>query len=92
MLTAIGCLLFGFSDSIGARLQAYGFPAQFVLMMPYIVTVAVLAVSMALKMGAAKEERVFPYGKAGIKGTGKNLFTEKQEEQTHGTREDYPGL
>ena len=63
MLTAIGCLLFGFSDSIGARLQAYGFPAQFVLMMPYIVTVAVLAVSMALKMGAAKKRESSLMGK-----------------------------
>lgn len=48
--TAIGCLLFGFADSTGARLQAYGLPAQFVLMMPYIVTVAVLAISMAIKI------------------------------------------
>lgn len=55
VFTAIGCLLFGFSDSIGARLQAYGFPAQFVLMMPYLVTVLVLAVSMALKMKAARK-------------------------------------
>lgn len=31
VLTAVGCLLFGFADSIGARLQDYGFPAQFVL-------------------------------------------------------------
>ena len=63
VLTAIGCLLFGFSDSIGARLQAYGFPAQFVLMMPYIVTVGVLAVSMALKMGAAKKRESSLMGK-----------------------------
>ena len=47
VFTAIGCLLFGFS--------AYGFPAQFVLMMPYLVTVLVLAVSMALKMKAARK-------------------------------------
>jgi len=42
----IGTLLFGFTDSVGARLQSYGFPSQFVLMLPYIITVAVLAVSM----------------------------------------------
>lgn len=54
VLTAVGCLLFGFSDSVGARLQAYGFPAQFVLMMPYLVTVVVLAVSMAIKLNAGK--------------------------------------
>jgi simple sugar transport system permease protein len=49
VLTAIGCLVFGFADSIGARLQAYGVPSQFVLLMPYVVTVAVLAISMATK-------------------------------------------
>jgi simple sugar transport system permease protein len=49
VLTAIGCLVFGLADSIGARLQAYGVPSQFVLLMPYVVTVAVLAVSMATK-------------------------------------------
>lgn len=55
IFTVIGCLLFGFSDSVGARLQAYGFPAQFVLMMPYLVTVIVLAVSMAIKAEAARK-------------------------------------
>ncbi len=57
VLTAVGCLLFGFSDSVGARLQAYGFPAQFVLMTPYLVTVIVLAVSMAIKLGAVKKKQ-----------------------------------
>ena len=56
MLTAVGCLLFGFSDSVGARLQAYGFPAQFVLMMPYLVTVVVLAVSMIVKRSSAQRK------------------------------------
>lgn len=57
VLTAAGCLLFGFSDSVGARLQAYGFPAQFVLMMPYLVTVIVLAISMALKLSASRRKQ-----------------------------------
>lgn len=56
VLTAVGCLLFGFSDSVGARLQAYGFPAQFVLMMPYIVTIIVLAVSMIIKLNTSKRK------------------------------------
>lgn len=56
LLTAVGCLLFGFADSIGARLQAYGFPAQFVLMMPYLVTILVLAISMAMKLNANKKK------------------------------------
>lgn len=55
MLTALGCLLFGFADSIGARLQAYGIPSQFVLMMPYIVTVLVLSISMIMKVSANKK-------------------------------------
>ena len=57
VLTAMGCLLFGFSDSVGARLQAYGIPAQFILMMPYIVTIAVLAISMAVKIQATKKKQ-----------------------------------
>lgn len=51
----IGSLLFGFVDSIGGRLQAYGWPSQFVLMLPYIITVTVLAVSLWRK--AKKEEK-----------------------------------
>ena len=57
VLTSVGCLLFGFADSVGARLQAYGIPSQFVLMMPYIVTIAVLAISMAIKMSATKKRQ-----------------------------------
>lgn len=57
VLTAAGCLLFGFSDSVGARLQAYGFPPQFVLMMPYLVTVIVLAISMALKLANTRKKQ-----------------------------------
>lgn len=57
VITALGCLLFGFSDSVGARLQAYGFPAQFVLMMPYLVTIMVLAVSMAIKHSASRRKQ-----------------------------------
>ena len=51
VLSSIGCLLFGLADSIGARLQAYGLPSQFVLMMPYIVTIIVLAISMMTQLG-----------------------------------------
>jgi len=56
-LTALGCLLFGFADSVGARLQAYGIPSQFVLMMPYLVTVVILAVSMAAKQSAGRRRQ-----------------------------------
>lgn len=57
VLTAIGCLVFGFADSIGARLQAYGVPSQFVLLMPYVVTVVVLSVSMISKQISEKKKK-----------------------------------
>lgn len=50
IITWIGCLIFGFVDSVGSRLQSYGLPSQFILMIPYIVTVTVLAISMAKKI------------------------------------------
>lgn len=49
ILTIIGCLVFGLADSVGARLQVYGMPSQFVLLMPYVVTILVLAISMISK-------------------------------------------
>lgn len=57
VLTAIGCLVFGFADSLGARLQAYGVPSQFVLLMPYVVTVTVLAISMASKKSVERKRK-----------------------------------
>lgn len=57
VLTALGCFVFGFSDSVGARLQANGVPSQLVLMMPYVVTVVVLAISMATKMSADRKRK-----------------------------------
>ncbi len=57
VLTAVGCLVFGFADSLGARLQAYGVPSQFVLLMPYVVTVIVLAISMASKKSVERKRK-----------------------------------
>ncbi len=57
VFTSIGCFVFGFSDSTGSRLQAYGVPSQIVLLMPYVVTVAVLAISMAAKMSKEKKKK-----------------------------------
>lgn len=54
--TSLGCLLFGFADSIGARLQSYGLPAQFVLMLPYIVTILVLTISVYAKIKTDKKK------------------------------------
>lgn len=55
--TTFGCLVFGFSDSIGARLQNLGLSPQLVLLMPYVVTVAVLAVTMAGKLQAENRRK-----------------------------------
>lgn len=38
----LASVLFGFADSIGFRLQAYGLPPQFTGMVPYLVTLAAL--------------------------------------------------
>jgi simple sugar transport system permease protein len=54
----LGCLVFGFSESLGARLQSYSFPNQFVLMLPYIVTVVILTISMIRQQSAAKREKL----------------------------------
>ena len=55
VFTTIGCFIFGFADSVGARLQAYGFPSQFVLMIPYLSTVIILAISMISKQRKNKK-------------------------------------
>ncbi len=55
--TSIGCLVFGFADSVGARLQAYGMPSEIVLMMPYLVTIVVLALSMISKKHTEKKRK-----------------------------------
>lgn len=49
LLTTVGCLVFGLADSIGARLQPFGVPSQIILLMPYVVTITVLSVSLAIK-------------------------------------------
>lgn len=49
ILAWIGCLIFGLTDSIGSRLQAYGLASQFVLMIPYLATIIVLTISMIRK-------------------------------------------
>lgn len=57
VLTTLGCLVFGFADSVGSRLQAYGVPSQLVLMMPYIVTVSILTISMAIKISKERKSK-----------------------------------
>ena len=55
--SALGCFIFGFTDSVGARLQSLGFPSQFILMIPYVATIAVLAAAMIRKDWARKRAR-----------------------------------
>lgn len=53
----MGCLIFGFSDSVGARLQSYGVPSQLILLIPYVVTVAVLGTAMANFLRRERREK-----------------------------------
>jgi simple sugar transport system permease protein len=57
VFTSIGCLVFGFTDSIGSRLQSFGIASQLVLMMPYIVTIVVLSISMISKFYSNKRRQ-----------------------------------
>jgi simple sugar transport system permease protein len=50
-----GCLIFGFADSLASRLQPFGMPSQFILAIPFVVTVSVLA--MAMMRSARRETR-----------------------------------
>lgn len=42
----IGCLIFGFADSLASRLQSFGLPSQFILIIPFVVTISVLTIAM----------------------------------------------
>lgn len=53
----IGTLIFGFIDSVGARLQSYGFPSQFILMLPYIFTILVLVIAMWNKRRVEQKQK-----------------------------------
>ena len=66
----LGCLVFGFAESLGARLQSYNFPNQFVLMLPYIVTVVILTISMVRQQSAAKSEKLKKLKEHNESGTG----------------------
>lgn len=57
IFTAIGCLIFGFADSVGARVQSYGVPSQIVLLMPYVITIVVLVISLVSKQAAEKKKK-----------------------------------
>jgi len=54
-------LIFGFADALAIRLQRFGLPSQLVLMLPYIATVVILALSAIQRM-AAQRARVHVKG------------------------------
>ena len=54
----LASLLFGFSESLGLRLQSTGLPGQFFLMTPYLVTIVVLTLSMMRQASVSKQEKI----------------------------------
>lgn len=54
----VASLLFGFAESIGLRLQATGLPGQFMLMIPYLVTILILTISMMRQTAVVKQEKI----------------------------------
>ena len=60
IFTFFGTLIFGYAQASGNILQLYDFPSQIVLMIPYLITVAILAFSLyRRKVVAAKRNRTF---------------------------------
>lgn len=58
--TWFGTLIFGFSQASGNILQLYNFPSQIILMIPYLLTVSILAFSLyRRKAKATKRNRTF---------------------------------
>ena len=52
---AIGCLLFGTSQSIANRVAPWGVPNQLINMMPYIVTVLVLTITVVVQQAQERK-------------------------------------
>lgn len=57
LIATIACIIFGLCDALGARVQQVGIPSQFVLMLPYIVTVLVLTIAMASYASKERKRR-----------------------------------
>lgn len=58
-------LLFGFAYALTLRLQGVGIPPQFVAMLPYLATIAVL-VLLAVRRGAARRRALRPIEEVGV--------------------------
>lgn len=57
IFSTIGCIIFGFADSLGSKLQYMGIPTQFVQMIPYIITVAIYSLSMYYMVKKKQKEK-----------------------------------
>ena len=57
LLAALACLLFGTFDALAARVQLIGIPSQFVNMLPYLITVLILAIAMASLARTERKQR-----------------------------------
>lgn len=57
-----GSLLFGFAQSLQIRLQVFNIPVQFAQMLPYVITILVLAVSNKSNKGPAASGKHFKRG------------------------------
>lgn len=53
LYAALACVLFGFADAVGLRLQSEGLPSQLTDIAPYVVTLAALVVSRRRRVQAA---------------------------------------
>ncbi|MGH2603922.1 MAG: ABC transporter permease, partial [Dehalococcoidia bacterium] len=53
------CVMFGFTYALTLRLQGAGIPPQFVAMLPYLATIAVL-VAVAVRSGATRRRALRP--------------------------------
>ncbi|AKL94823.1 nucleoside ABC transporter membrane protein [Clostridium aceticum] len=56
VLTYVGTLLLGFSGAVGNVLQIYSIPSQFVLMLPYIITIAVFSITLYRRILKEKKD------------------------------------
>ncbi|HUQ79182.1 MAG TPA: ABC transporter permease [Patescibacteria group bacterium] len=54
---AIAALIFGFADAVANRMQTLGLPVQFVVMAPYILTIAVLLLAAVPWRRLARQRR-----------------------------------
>ncbi len=57
-----GSLLFGFAQSLQIRLQVFNIPVQFAQMLPYVITILVLAISNKNNKGPAASGKHFKRG------------------------------